>query len=128
METFKHYYNLAPHSSFISKINAFKLNLCLSTSNDQRCKLAHNPEVLGYNVLPWKLCFIAFSLLDLRHLTITATVCQSSHIIKNSKTQTTNMEKKRSWWGDVRDPPLFLDLTRNKKGMTALCLTWTFCE
>jgi hypothetical protein len=35
-----------------------------------------------------------FSLLDLRHLTIIATVCQSSHIIKNSKTQTTNKRKK----------------------------------
>ena len=38
------------------------------------------------------------------------------------------MEKKRSWQGDVRDPLLFLDLTRNKKEMTALYLTWTFCE
>lgn len=115
-EILKQYYNLAPHSSFISKINAFRLNLCLSTSNDHRCELAHNPEVLGYNVLPWKLCFIAFSLLDLRHLTIIATVCQSSHIIKNSKTQTTKREKKKKRKEDGGGNPLmFLDLTRNIK-------------
>lgn len=66
-------------------MNAFRVNLCLSTSNDHRCELAHNPKVLGYNVLPWKQCFIAFSLLDLKHLTIIATVCLSSHIIKNLK-------------------------------------------
>ena len=34
------------------------------------------------------------------------------------------MEKKRSWRGDVRDPPLFLDLTRNKKGMFNMDLLW----
>lgn len=116
LEMFKHYYNLALHSSFISKINAFRVNLCLSTSSDQRCELAHNPEVLGYNVLPWKLCFIASSLLDLRHLTITVTVCQSSHIIKSSKTQTTNRGKKKKKEGSGGgDPLLFLDLTRNMK-------------
>lgn len=118
LEIFKDYYNLAQHSSFISEINAFRLNLCLSTNNDHRCELAHNPEVLGYNALPWKLCFIAFSLLDLRHLTLIATVCLSSHIIKNSKTQTANNRKSYSLGPHYK----------NKIEMTTLYLTGTFCE